>query len=270
MKRNAPVTEVIDSGARLVKRLGPGPVVVLALSGLPWRFGLAGLASRAMEIGENASQYGPYWRAWSRELVPLFVLAVLGRLVFTHACQVRLQRGIGTWRSLIPGATAVLAVLYLATAVEVLLFATAVTVLGWAIFASLQGWILASHADFTSASPLDPWRALRNGRNEMAQIASVDSVFAAAWCVALLNLLALTQFAPDLLGAVPGFNPGPARALLSPSNHRLWFGVMVGAGAVVEPFRLAALSTLFFTTHSKTSGADLRARLAGLGEKEAA
>lgn len=264
MQTGTPLTEVIDSGARLVKRVGTGPLTALVLAGLPWRFGLAALASRVVEVGDSASQYGPYWRDWSRELLPLFALALLGRIAFTHACHQHLRQGVTSWRSLVPEPLTVMIVLYLAFAVEILLFATAFTVLGWAIFASLQGWILAAQPAFDRASPIAPWQALGRGRQELAQIAGLDLVFALAWFVALLNLVVLTQMMPSILGALPGFNPGPLHALVSLSNHRLWFGIMVGASLVVEPFRLAALSTLFFSAHSKSSGADLRVRLADL------
>lgn len=270
MKRPLPFSEVIDSGARLVKRVGPGPVALLVLTTLPWRFGLAALASRVVEVGESASQYGPHWRTWASELLPLFVLALLGRAAYAHACHQTLQGGITSWRSLMPEALTLLVVLYLGIAIEILLIVSAVTVLGWAVFASMQASILASLPAFTSASPLDPWRALGRGRESMSRIAGIDAIFTMAWCVALLNLLSLSQMAPDLLGAIPGFDPGPSHALLSLTNHRLWFGVMAGASTVVEPFRLAAHCTLFFSNHSKSSGKDLRQRLQDLAREEAA
>jgi len=71
----------------------------------------------------------------------------------------------------------------------------------------------------------------------MSQVAGLDTIFAIGWLVALVNLFSLTQMAPDLLGAFPGFDPGPSRALLSIFNHRLWFGLMAGASMVVGPSR---------------------------------
>ena len=270
MARRIPFSEVIDSGARLVKDVGPGPLAVLVLATLPWRFGVAALASRVVEVGESASQYGPHWRAWSYELLPLFVLALLARAFYAHACHQRLQQSVIHWRSLVPGALTLMVILYLSFAIEIALIISAVTVLGWAIFASMQAFVLASQPAFTSATPVAPWRALGQGRNTMSHVAGLDAIFATSWFVALVNLFALTQMAPDLLGAFPGFDPGPSRALLSIFNHRLWFGLMAGASMVVEPFRLAAHCTLFFSTHSKSSGADLRMRLADLVREEAA
>lgn len=270
MARHIPFGEVVDSGARLVKGVGPGPLAVLVLATLPWRFGVAALASRVVEVGESASQYGPHWRVWSYELLPLFVLALFARAFYAHACHQHLQQSVTDWRSLVPGASALLVVLYLSFAIEIALIVSAVTLLGFAVFASIQAWILASQPAFTSATPLAPWRALARGRDTMSKVAGLDTIFAVAWLVALINLLALTQMAPDLLGAFPGFDPGPSRVLLSTANHRLWFGLIAGASTVVEPFRLAAHCTLFFSTHSKSSGADLRTRLADLARDEAA
>lgn len=270
MARHLPFGEVIDEGARLVKRVGTGPLAVLVLATLPWRFGVAALASRVVEVGESATQYGPHWRAWSYELLPLFVLALFARALYAHACHQHLQRAVTSWRRLVPGALTLLVVLYLAFAIEIALIVSAVTLLGFAIFASLQAWILASQPAFTSATPVAPWRALAHGRETMSKVAGLDTIFAIAWLVALVNLLALTQMAPDFLGAFPGFDPGPSRALLSTTNHRLWFGLMAGASTVVEPFRLAAHCTLFFSTHSQSSGADLRMKLADLAREEAA
>lgn len=270
MARHIPWGEVVDSGTRLVKSVGPGPLAVLVLGTLPWRFGVAALASRVVEVGESASEYGPHWRAWSYELFPLFVLALLARASYAHACHQHLQQSVTNWRSLVPGALALMGVLYLSFAIEIALIVSAVTVLGFAIFASIQASILASQPAFTSATPLAPWRALARGRDTMSKVAGLDAIFAIAWLVALVNLLALSQMAPDLLGAFPGFDPGRSRALLSTANHRLWFGLMAGASTVVEPFRLSAHCTLFFSTHSKSSGADLRMRLADLARAEAA
>jgi hypothetical protein len=270
MAKRIPFGEVIDSGARLVTRVGPEPLAVLVLATLPWRFGLAALASRIVEVGESASQYGPHWREWSENLLPLFILAVLGRAFYAHACHQHLQQGLTQWRNLIPSPLTLLAVLYLSFALEIALIVSAVTLLGWAIFASMQASVLASQPGFTQASPLDPWKVLSRNRDSMSRIAGLDSIFTIAWVVALLNLVSLTQMAPDLLGALPGFDPGPARVLLSVENHRLWFGLMAGASAVVEPFRLAAHCVLFFFAHSKSSGADLRLRLSDLSREPAA
>lgn len=270
MDRRVPFSELIDSGARVVKGVGPGPLAVLVLATLPWRFGVAALASRVVEVGESASQYGPHWRAWSYELLALFILALLARAFYAHACHQNLQQGVTHWRGLVPGALTLMVVLYLAFAIEIALIVSAVTVVGFAIFASIQAWILASQPAFTSATPLAPWWILAHGRGTMSRIAGLDTIFAVAWLVSLVNLLALTQMTPDLLGAFPGFDPGPSRALLSTGNHRLWFGLMAGASTVVEPFRLAAHCALFFSTHSKSTGADLRMRLADLVREEAA
>ncbi len=270
MAKRIPFSEALDSGVRLVTWVGPAPLAVLVLATLPWRFGLAALASRIVEVGASASQYGPHWRDWSQDLLSLFILALVGRAAYAHACHQHLQQGLTHWRSLVPNPLTLLVVLYLSFAIEIALILSSVTVLGWAIFTSTQARIVASQPAFTSASPLSPWKTLGEERGSMSRTAGLDSIFAIAWFVALLNLVSLSQMAPDLLGSVPAFDPGPARALLSTENHRLWFGLMAGASAVVEPFRLAAHCVLFFSTHSKSSGADLRLRLAELSREPSA
>ncbi|MEO8362308.1 MAG: hypothetical protein ABI672_19940, partial [Vicinamibacteria bacterium] len=256
------VPQCLDAGLDLMQTMGPGYVAFLALASLPWRFGVALVAARAIEMGADALNFDPYWVRSCAVLSVLFVLHTAAQLVFSRAALLTLDEGIPPPPGALKGGlTALPSVLFLVALAEAAFFLSFVTILPPLLAWTASGTLLGTRPVSASPSVVGAWRALRSERAIAARAVGVHAFSLLIAFIVFVNLGALSQGLPALLGLIPGFPVERVLATVSLDQARVMLGLWAFASAIVEPVRLCAVTVLGFERASVRTGRDLRARL---------
>lgn len=253
------VGEIVDDAGELVASVAAPWLGLLWLTTVPLRLLQAHFASRILELGGQARQYGVHLNELALGVGVAFLVSIWGRAVFVRACALRL-RALAD-----PGAAplrlpmgAFLSYLYAALLIEVVFFASCSAFVMAPVLVLVAGLAAATFPQNEGAGLFQPFaRIARRGR-EIRPLAGLLMVFAAAFVLAAINLYFVFQLGLWLAGGAASAETTRWSALLAPANPRFRAVVIAGGLAAVEPYWLAALVVYVHKLESRTTGEDLR------------
>jgi hypothetical protein len=253
------VGEIVDDAGELVASVAAPWLGLLWLTSIPLRLGQAHFASRILELGVDARQYGDHLHHLALVLAGAFLVSTWGRAVFVRACAHRLRAlahpGGAPLR--LPAA-AFLSYAYAALLTEVAFFATCSTFILAPFFVLVAGLAAATFPQSEGAGLVRPFVRIARRGTEVRPLAGLVLVFTAAFVLAAVNLYFVFQLGLWLAGGALGADTTRWSGLLAFSNPRLLSVVLAGGLAAVEPYWLAALVVYVHKLESRTTGEDLR------------
>jgi|CXWL01.1.fsa_nt_gi hypothetical protein len=275
------VTGLVDESARRVARELRGEAGLLVLLSLPLRFLEAQILTRAssLEVTAGSGAAWAYLGTLSLLATGALVPALWARLVFVRAATAaragRFRSGeVDLGRTLAVPPANLVGAAYLLAAAQALLFWGLPTLLGAPLAIALSALAAAASPYFERVGPWAPWRELGRSAPPVRIAVGLCAVFACAWVIAAVNLIAAFTLGRWLVtGAVPGFDEAWWGAVLSPGNGAFLYLLLAGAVLIVEPFWLAAWSAAVGDRRARDTGDDLAAwfgelRAAGAGPGE--
>ena len=243
---------------------------LLWLCSLPLRLAQAHFVARLLELGPQAGQYGNYLHGVALAAMAALLPALWARAVFVRACGLGLRDEVPT-----AGATLKLPVaafadyVYLALLAEVIFYGAAPSLVALPFAVLLAGLAAASHPYFDRPGLFAPLRELSGLLVHGRVLAALMVVFAVALLIVFVNLYFVFQIGLWLAGEIPGIDPTPWEAVLSPDNASFLLVLLAGAILAVEPFWIAALTVFVHKARSRDSGEDLRLWFERLRRQEA-
>ncbi len=248
---------LVDRATEVVGRLGPW-VGVLWITALPTRFLLVLLYVELVELGAKASRYGLHLRHLAYGILATWLLSLWGRQVFVRACRHALESERPPPRTIARVPLGELAAhVSAALVIEFAFWALLLTLV--APVALLVGAGLAAAAAPRAGPGLwKPLRAIAESSGSLSTLTRLLAIFAVALPFAALNLHGLLRMGLWLAGGLAGVESSRWDAVLSLANPLYRALVAAGAGLLLEPFWLAALTAHVERARATSSGDDLR------------
>lgn len=263
------VGELLDDAGDLVFAVLAPWVGILWLSSIPLRLAQAHFAARLSELGEEAHSYGDHFQLLALVVGAAFLLSLWGRAVFVRACVLRLRTlepGGAEPLRLRPGPFA--AYVYAALTIEALFYLSCISVIAVPAFILVAGLAAAVLPLIEKPGLVQPFRLIFQSAGRVGPLVSLLAVFGAAFVLALVNLAVAFQAGLWLADGVIGLDLPRWQGLLGLSNVRFVFGLVAGAGLIVEPWWLATLVLYVHRLRAGASGEDLRLWFHRLKEAE--
>jgi hypothetical protein len=254
------VADILDDTADVVARTAAPWIGVLWLTALPLRLVQAELVATVLGLGANVGGYGHLLRALAAVAALAFVLATLGRTVYVRACLLAIRTAARPGReALAVGTTTALTHLYLALIAEALFYLLSFTLVVPALTITASALVAAVAPLADRPGPLRAFRVLAAAARSGGALLALQLVFAVAFVIAAINVLAAFHAGLWLASAVPGLELASWAHRFSAGNPRFVLLILVGALLVVEPFWLAAHASCVHRARVRETGEDLRA-----------
>ena len=264
--RSGGALSLVDDATDAVSRMGPW-VGLLWITALPARLLLALLCVRLIELGSESPGYGHYLSRLSYAALGAWLVSLWGRQAFVRACRHALESerplAGSVWRVPLRELAGHLSA---ALVIELLFWMLLLTfVAPVALF--LAAGLAAVASPRAGPGIWKPLRAIAESSGSLFLLLRLLFVFALALLVAAINLHFLFGAGLWLAGGVAGVDRSTWGAVLSVHNPLYVVLILTGAGLLLEPFWLAALTAHVERVRARESGDDLRLWFAELRAK---
>lgn len=251
-------TSVLDESTDVMSLAAPWASVVI-LTSVPYRFLQMFFIDRLIEVGGDATHYGKLLGSTANMAIAAFVLALWGRAVFARACRLAAARGSRPGLEVFRIRPAALAsYIFTGTLAELLFYASMVTCIGTFVVTILGGLAIGTMELNEEASVSGPLRLIARYGREVRVVTALVIVFACAFVVALINVVATFGLGLWLSDVFLGMDMSRFTVLFGNHNRRFVLTAIAGAWIAIEPFWIAANVMLVRKAGAAETGEDLR------------
>ena len=261
---------VLNDTSELVRQVAAPWSAVLALTSLPFRFLQANFIDRVAELGSRATHYGNALRNLALMTMIAFVVAMLGRAIYTRACRLAAEgdEHVTTREVFRLPAASTLSFLAVSMLLQGIGTLFSFTIILLPLVTILLAVAAATYERVERPSLFAPFKVIARYSREGRIHVALTLIFTLAFILASVDLHVAFSFFLWMAQAIAGADLSRIIPIFTLSTRL--YSLLLGAGAIVllEPFWLAAHVSIVRRSDARQSGEDLRGWLRDLRAAE--